>query len=368
MQNAVIVLPTYNEAKNIKLVIEKIYSEVRKIPNWSFHVLVVDSSSPDKTADIVEKIKKSFPNLHLIKTKKEGLGKAYVQGFKYSLENLHPKVLFEMDADLSHNPADIPKFITTIEKGADFVVGSRYIPGGSIPSNWGIERKIFSIFGNMIIRFGFMKFSITEWTNGFRAIKSWIIKKHLKDIENYAGYVFQVAILDNAVKSGANIVEIPVEFADRVEGSSKINTHEYIYQIIRYIFLNSPFIKFVIVGSIGFCIDFSVSYYLIDIIRSPVAISTIISAEMAIISNFFFNNKWSFNHKKLKKESSSIVLNFIKFNLISSVSLVIQAVGLSIATLIFGVKLWYVYKVLIIAFIIIPYSYFFYNKFVWKDK
>src|SRR3990167_3133260 len=148
MRKAVIILPTYNEVKNINNVIEKIFQVTKDIKNWDMHVVVVDSASPDKTNDIVSELSKNNKNLHLLKTNKEGLGKAYIEGFKYTIEILKPFIVFEMDADLSHNPQDIPKFLNKIEKGADFVIGSRYRKGGSIPEDWGIERKFLSVVGN----------------------------------------------------------------------------------------------------------------------------------------------------------------------------------------------------------------------------
>ena len=368
MRKAVIILPTYNEVKNINNVIEKIFQVTKDIKNWDLHVVVVDSDSPDNTKNIVIELAKNNKNLHLLKTNKEGLGKAYIEGFRYAIEILKPFIVFEMDADLSHNPQDIPKFLNKIEKGADFVIGSRYIPGGSIPTDWGIERKFFSVVGNWIIRFGFMNLKVTDWTNGFRAIKTWIIKESLPKLENYTGYVFQVALLDNALKMGARVSEIPVVFVDRKEGVSKINSGQYTLQTLWYIFQYSSFIKFVIVGVIGFVIDFGISFLFIELVHSAVWFGTMVSTEVAIISNFLLNNFWSFSHKKIKHSENNYIWSFLKFNVVSSGSILIQTLGVSIASSIFGRELWYVYKALIITFIIIPYSYFFYNKFIWKDK
>ena len=293
MRRAAIILPTYNESKTIVTVVEKIFEVAKPLTNWDIHVVVVDSDSPDKTGQIVEDLynsnKKKFHNLHVIKTKKEGLGKAYVQGFTSAIEKIKPYVLFQMDSDLSHDPTKIPEFLAKIEKGADFVIGSRYIKGGSIPKDWGLHRKIFSICANIFIRFGFMKLNVTDWTNGYRGIKTWIIQKSLTEIENYTGYVFQVALLDNAIKMQANIQEIPIKFIDRTEGESKINSFQYILHTFLYVFQHSGFIKFCIVGGIGFIVDFGISHIFIDLARFPIWISTLISAESAIISNFLFN-------------------------------------------------------------------------------
>lgn len=368
MKKATIILPTYNEAGNIEKLIQQIDNMALQEKNWELSVLMVDSHSQDGTVDLVKKQQPKNIKIHLLETKKEGLGKAYSQGFQYAFDKINPFVIFEMDADLSHNPEAIPQFLRKIEKGADFVIGSRYIKGGSIPENWGIDRKIFSICGNLVVRFGFMKLQITDWTNGFRAIKSWVAKAALSHIKNYSGYVFQIAFLDEALKKNAVIKETPVNFIDREYGVSKISSAEYIVNILLYIFLNSSFVKFVIVGLTGAVIDFGLSYVFIEKAHFAVWQATLLSAEIAIVANFLLNNFWSFKHKKIDSGIVSYLLAFLKFNLVSSGSLLIQTVGLQILVNIFGKKLWYLYKVLIVALVIIPYSYILYNKVVWKKK
>ena len=368
MRKATIILPTYNEGGNIKILLEKIFKIIKTINNWDFNILVIDSKSKDNTGKIVKTLQKNNSCLYLIETEKEGLGKAYSVGFEYVIKHFNPYVVFEMDADLSHDPYDISKFLKKIEKGADFVIGSRYIKGGSIPKDWGIHRKLFSIFGNLIIRFGFMKPKITDWTSGYRAMKIWVVKSAICYVKNYSGYVFQIANIDKALKNRAKIEEIPINFSDRNAGVSKINFGQYIFQIFTYIFLNSSFIKFAIVGIFGFIVDFAISYLGIEILNIEVWIATMISTETAIICNFTFNNLWAFSHKKIKTGKKSYIFSFLKFNLISSGSIIIQTIGVAFMSQVFGKSLWYLYKVGIILFIIIPYSYFLYNKIVWKDK
>ncbi len=368
MKKAVIVLPTYNEKENIEKLITLIDKVRKEISNWEIDILVVDSHSPDRTINEVKKLQKEISNLHFIETKKEGLGKAYINGFQYAIEKLKAYVIFEMDADLSHDPKLIPLFLKEIEKGADFVIGSRYIKGGSIPKDWSFDRKLFSVLGNLIIKFGFMKLRITDWTSGFRAIKTWVVKEVLSYLKNYSGYVFQVAFLDYAIKNGAKINEVPLNFVDRKWGKSKINSFQYIIQTLIYVFLNSSFIKFVIVGVIGFIIDMGILYLLVErlhIATKLVWLAQAISAETAIVSNFLLNNFWSFAYKKIKDNH---FLSFIKFNFVSFGSLLIQTIGLQLLVNFFGRELWFLYKVLIIAFIIIPYSYILYNKVIWKEK
>ncbi len=364
MKKALIILPTHNEAGTIEKLIKEIFNQQNKTNLWELNVLVNDSESTDKTNEIVKKLIKIYPKkLFLINSKKQGLGKAYLQSFNYALENLKPYVIFQMDADFSHDPKLIPIFLKEIEKGADFVIGSRYIKGGSIPKNWGWYRKIFSIFGNFIVRFGFMKLKIHDWTSGYRAIKSWLIKDCLDHIKKYSGYVFQIALLDKSVKKNTVIKEIPLNFVDRIYGKSKIIFFQYIFNILLYLLIYSTFIKFVIVGIIGAVVDFGLSY-LLDI-NSPnksVKLITLISTESAIISNYLLNNFWSFNEKKKSPLKKEFYIDFLKFNFISSGSVIIQTLGMSFLTNIFGRNLWCLYKFLIIVFIIIPYSYILYNK------
>jgi dolichol-phosphate mannosyltransferase len=368
MKKAVIILPTYNEKENILTLIPAIFDVADSIKNWTLSILVVDDKSPDKTADVVKDLQEKYKNLHLLLGNKEGLGRAYTNGFKYALEHFRPDVLFEMDADWSHNPRDIPHFLEGIEKGADFVIGSRYRKGGSIPKDWGLHRKIFSISANLFVRIGFMKPKITEWTNGYRAIKAWVVKDAIPHLSNYSGYVFQIAFLDFAIKKNAKITEIPIKFTDRVDGKSKINSVQYITNMFLYVLLNSPFVKFALVGGLGFIIDFGISFILIEHHHVAIWLSTVISSEAAIISNFIFNNYWSFSHKKIESKVSSYLSKFLFFNFISIGSIIIQSGSLHLLTLWFNEQYWYIYKVFIILFLIIPYSYIMYNKIIWKKS
>ena len=213
-----------------------------------------------------------------------------------------------------------------------------------------------------------MKLKIHDWTSGFRAIKSWIVKDTLAFVKNYSGYVFQIALLDHAIKKNAKINNVPINFIDRKYGKSKIIFTQYIFQILLYIFNNSSFVKFVIVGLIGFAIDFGISYFMIEKIHQAVWLTTLLSSETAIASNFIMNNFWSFSHKKIEGDAINFIFSFFKFNFVSSGSVAIQTIGMQILVVVFGRKLWYLYKILIIAFIIIPYSYILYNKFIWKSK
>ncbi len=368
MKKVVVIAPTYNEKGEIENLINRVFDQSKKLSNWEIYLLIVDSNSEDGTIEIVKKLQKKTSYLHLLETEKEGLGKAYLKGFKYCEEKINPYLIIQIDADGQHDPDKIPEFIKKIEQGADFVVGTRYSKGGSIPKNWGLHRKILSIGANSIVKFGFMKLKVTEWTNGYRAIKFWLVKNAYDHLKNYSGYVFQVAFLDFAIKNNAVLDEIPIHFRERTSGISKINAFQYSFQTFMYVFNNSSFIKFVIVGLIGFAIDFGISYFMIEKIHQVVWLTTLLSTETAIASNFIMNNSWSFSHKKIEGDAINFIFSFFKFNLVSSGSVAIQTIGMQILVVIFGRRLWYLYKVLIIFFVVIPYSYILYNKVVWKNK
>lgn len=368
MKKALIIIPTYNEVDTISNLINTVFSVSKGIKNWQIEILVADSKSPDNTASIVRKMQKTNPRLHLMSIKKEGLGKAYIHGFTFALKKLKVDVVFEMDADFSHDPKSIPQFLAKIDEGADFVIGSRYIPGGSIPQEWSFDRKFFSVIGNLVIRLGFMKLKVTDWTSGYRAIKPWVIESSLARLKKYSGYVFQVALLDESLKKNAKIQEIPIKFIDRQYGVSKINTFQYMFQTLFYVFTHSSFIRYVIVGVTGAVIDFGLSYIFIEKVMTTIWLATLISTESAIISNFLLNNFWSFSHKKLEGTAGAISKKFLNFNLISSGAILIQTVGIHTLSTIFGEQLWFVYKFFILAFIVIPYSYILYNKIIWKSK
>lgn len=368
MKKAVVVLPAYNEGENIKTLIPAIFKYAKNSKNWTLSILIIDDESPDDTKTIVHTLQKKYNQLYRIVGKKKGLGNAYRRGFAYAIQRLHADYIFEMDADWQHDPSLIPLFLKQIDKGYDFVIGGRYMKGGSIPENWQFYRKFFSYMGNWVLRFGFMKFSICDWTSGYRAIKASFIKETLPIYKSFDGYTFQVALLDNAIKHGLLICEIPLKFADRKIGESKINTLNFVINNILYIMNHSSFFKYAVVGLIGASIDFGFSYIFIDIIKLPVWLSTAGSAELSIISNFILNNTWAFSHKKISLTTNTIVKSFSKFNLVAIGAIIIQSVFMEATTAFFGKKYWYIYKVIILACAVIPYSYFMYNRFIWKDK
>src|SRR5579862_5658519 len=217
----VLIIPTFNECENIARLIAELQGVFRSLPH-EMQILVVDDSSPDGTASIVRAQQRQMPNVHLLEGKKQGLGAAYVRGMRHALDVLHADAVFEMDADFSHDPADVPRLLAALEAGADFVIGSRHVRGGSIPAEWSLLRKLNSAGGNWVARYIAGLYGIRDCTAGFRAIRASILREIDFSALRVKGYAFQVALLHQAVSIGATVKEVPVDFVDRKHGSSKL--------------------------------------------------------------------------------------------------------------------------------------------------
>lgn len=217
MKRLLIIIPTYNEAENIYSFLEKIYSHCNSI---NFSVLVVDDNSPDGTIKIVNNWIQNHENCYLLlREKKEGLGKAYIAGFKWGLERGFDYFL-QIDADFSHNPEYIPIFIEKIQY-YDFIIGSRYVKGGGI-EGWDIIRKFISKGGSTYARL-FLTFKIKDFTGGFNLWKKEIIESIELDSLYSSGYSFQIEMKYRALKKGFKFLEYPIIFIDRQNGKSKMS-------------------------------------------------------------------------------------------------------------------------------------------------
>lgn len=303
----VIIIPTYNEKGNINRLIPILEEEIfPQIKNHDMNILIADDNSPDGTAEDVKKLMKKYKNLDLTQGEKQGLGAAYVRAMTYAIEKIDAEIMFEMDADLSHDPKKIPDFLQKIDEGYDFVIGTRYSDGGSIPSNWGFIRKLYSIVGNLVVRCVLMRFSVHDWTGGFRAIKKEVFLKEKKELTAFRGYTFQVSFLHKAVRDGFTVAEVPIAFTDRTAGRSKIAASEYISDLLIYIFtarareiIYGPFGKFLVVGGIGFILQAVILKFLVEGMHVAPTVSNLAGAVVAIFSNFNLNNLWTFNTEKI---------------------------------------------------------------------
>ncbi len=211
-----IVIPTYNEADNIQRLIERIFA----LEIAGLEILVVDDNSPDGTAEIVRRLQQGFPRLHLIcREGKRGLGTAYVAGFKFAIERKYD-LIFEMDADLSHNPDDIPRILAAAES-YDVVIGSRYLTGVNVV-NWPLSRLVLSLFANWYTR-KITGLPLKDCTSGFKCFHRRVLEAIDLDRIRSDGYSFQIELHFLAWKKGFRIKEIPIIFIDRESGSSKMS-------------------------------------------------------------------------------------------------------------------------------------------------
>lgn len=218
MSDAIVIIPTYNEIENIESILKAVFSQSK-----DFDVLVVDDNSPDKTGDKVLELQSDYKDrLFLLQRKeKSGLGSAYISGFKWSLERSY-NYIFEMDADFSHDPDDLPRLLYTCSKhGADACVGSRYVPGGKI-INWPKSRYWLSYYASLYVRF-VLNINIKDTTAGFICYKREVLEKINLDNIWFIGYAFQIEMKYSAIKHGFNVKEIPIHFKDRELGQSKMN-------------------------------------------------------------------------------------------------------------------------------------------------
>jgi len=315
IEKACVLLPTYNEAENVKFVIPKIFAQAGKISSHELHVLVVDDCSPDGTQDVVHGLMKQYRNLHLISGKKEGLGEAYKRGMAYVRGNLPSDLVFEMDADGQHDAALIPLFVDLANHGFSLVIGSRFAPGGSTP-DFSFRRKLISLVGNWMIRFLGGLPRIHDCTSGFRCIKADVLEKCEFGFLSTRGYSFQSSLLVELLRNGAKVIEVPIVFPDRQHGESKLSMRdqvEFLLNIAKIRFRQSEeFIKFLTVGFSGVFVNLGIYIFLTRFIGVPVELAPPIAIEVSIISNFLLNHYWTFSGRTTE---SSFLRKIIRFHL-----------------------------------------------------
>ena len=218
MNDGIVIIPTYNEIENIESIVRAVFA----LPK-SFHVLVVDDNSPDKTAEKIIELQREFPDrLFLsVRKKKSGLGTAYVHGFKWGLKENY-QYIFEMDADFSHNPNDLERLYEACHfNGADLAIGSRYVTGVNVV-NWPLSRVLLSYFASVYVRM-ITGMKIMDATAGFICYRREVLEKINLDKIKFIGYAFQIEMKYRAFAKNFNIQEVPVIFTDRTKGQSKMS-------------------------------------------------------------------------------------------------------------------------------------------------
>lgn len=232
MDRALVIVPTYNERENIDEVARRLFTAARD----ACDLLVVDDGSPDGTAAFVKSLAAGSPyEIHVIeRSHKQGLGTAYVTGFRWGLERGY-WAFVEMDADLSHDPADVPRLLERLAGGADLAIGSRYVEGGGT-ENWGPLRRALSAGGNLYARL-WLGYPVMDSTAGFRAYRAEVLAREDLSTVRSEGYGFQIEMTRRVWKAGGTIAEVPITFVERVQGKSKMSRRivaEALLQVTRW--------------------------------------------------------------------------------------------------------------------------------------
>lgn len=350
MKKIVVLLPTYNEKSTIERFSKEVLNQEKNLPGYSVELLIVDSKSPDGTAEIAKKLTAKNPKIHFLSVER-GLGIASIKGHQYSIKNLNPQILAQLDADGQVDASVLPKLIQGVEQGYNLVLGSRFIKGGK--NQLSLSRRLFSEGASLICRFIMGPFDIKEFTNSARAFTPELFKKiNLERLPwREKTFIIQPAFLHEAIESGAKYKEVPLIFKNRAEGYSKNKVVNYVYDVLSYTLdvrlhkwgINIPLfkitrrvktlVKFGAVGLVGTLIDFAFYNIFISKFLIPPATAKGFSTEIAIVNNFIFNNYWTFRHRKT---SRPILARFGIFNLVSLGGLGIAVVLIKLLHLVFG--------------------------------
>ncbi len=331
MKKVTVVLPTYNEKKNLEKTVKEVLDQEKKLPGWKIEIVIADSASPDGTGELAKKLADKNPQVHFISVG-PGLGVGIIEGHRYSIKNCKPDILAQMDADGQVEADVIIRLVKAIEEGNNLALGSRFTKDGK--NLLSPSRKLFSFGLSLICRLIMGPIDIGEFANSARAFTPMLFKKiNFERLPwREKTFIIQPAFLNEAILAGAKYKEVPLIFKNRAEGYSKNKIFNYSYDVIMYAIdarLNKwglnisffsltrkarTFIKFIIVGFTGTIVDFIFYKLFINSFGIPPATSKGFSAEIAIINNFTWNNLWTFSQRKTKTNAWQ---KFGIFNLVS---------------------------------------------------
>ena len=352
----VVNIPTYNEKENIEEIIKKVLEQETKLEGADLQVLVSDSHSPDGTGEKVLKISQKNPKVHYLDVKERGLGVGIVKGHRYAIDKLKADILAQMDGDLSHDPKTLPEMYQKVKSGFDLVNGSRMVKGGKNLLAW--YRKLFTWGSAMYCKIAWGTFNLTEYTNSYRMFKKSLFEKidFNKVPWRSKTYIIQPAFLYAAVAAGAKICEVPITFVDRKAGYSKAKIIAYTFEVLKFgakvrFQKSKTLIKFLMVGALSYFLSATLlgllnrgeiyalpftSKFVTPNLNQPLLsfigvnrlfVASLISIEAAIITNFIFHDNWTF---KYRSRQGSVGKRFLKFNLSSIASPIIQIISIQI--------------------------------------
>lgn len=370
-EKVVIIIPTHNEASVIQTTVEQVFTSVELIEQYDIHILIFDSASTDNTQQIVTLLQNNYPKLHLQnEPTKSGLGSAYLQAMNYALVSLNADIIFEFDADLSHQPKYIRPMLDMLQT-CDCVLGSRYVDGGSIPKNWELHRKLFSVLGNYVAR-AVLTPKYKDFTSGFRATRRQQLIKILPHRFLTNHYAYKMQLLWLLHKNKAKIREYPIDFIDRNTGYSKLPKNSIVDSLrvvftLRYHEIRR-YLKMCLVGSLGIFVQF-ITY---NVLRGYFQFSPFEASQIAvctaIINNFILNNRLTFNAKH-KSSWPLKIKRLVLFAIYSVFIINLQSYWLRIGVLCFGSGA--LRENVIMGFgigLISLLNYYTYSRHIWAEK
>lgn len=295
-----VMVPTYNEVKNIRPLMEAIYAVAKQQPGYSFDVAFADDTSPDGTAQEIRRLQRDNSHIYLLSGIRAGLGRAYVRALRAALELGDYFAIITMDADLSHDPAYIPALLSALEEGADFVIGSRYVSGGGTARGYSLYRRIESLLANSLARHLIdLRLPVRDLTSGFRALRRTSLATIPLESITASGYVFQVQLLYGFAKQQYRIREVPIVFRARRHGTSKLGIYD-ITEFVQQAYALNPssrlrrLLRFCTVGVLGSIINVAVLVMLVELVQLRVSAAYLVALECSIVSNFFLNQYFTF--------------------------------------------------------------------------
>lgn len=295
-KKVVVVIPTYNERENLAPLLEALQEEFGHL-HQDMHILVVDDNSPDGTAEVVREAGRRWRNVHLLSGEKRGLGAAYVRGIEQAVHKMDADVVVQMDADFSHDPADIPRLLAALEAGADFVIGSRYVRGGRAPDDWGALRRGVSLVANLGARLIAGLYGVSDCTNGFRAIRASVLRRI--DLADAAprGYAILMYLIYQARSVGARVQEVPITFSNRARGESKLRLNDALEFFINAWWIRydrrDTFYRLASGGLSGVAANLAALFVLHGLMGLTPAIASALSLEIAIIYSLAWSRLWT---------------------------------------------------------------------------
>lgn len=378
-RRAVVIIPTYNEAATIGDMVDHLFEKTFPIiKGWQMKLLIVDDTSPDGTYRVIQQKQRQYKNLFLsLSAKKTGIGAAYVRGFKYAMEQLNADVIIEFDGDFQHPPETIPELLKEINDGYDYVLGSRKIPGGSNPKGWDFKRVFFSEFGGLTARFilffPFKNFwRITDPTTGLKAsrVNGFVDRLDMDHLYSHS-FAYKLEFLFKMIALGAKTKEIPLKFGLRESGASKIEPQtakEILLTVIKLRLFDpftQKFMKFGTVGFIGYLVN-AIGLAVVYNLWQTEWLAWLVSTEISVISNFTWNNLWTFKNDKITGPTA-LIKKFTQFNFTSIGALLIQTIAGTFIVSISGLNRQLILP-FVIVFLVLPYNWTMYNKIIWRKK